>query len=207
MKTDYFHKIDSEEKAYWLGFILGDGCLHKNGSQLFLSLKESDSNQLLKFAKAIKWNDNLSYYDVHLAGYTKVHKAVRMIVNSKQLHVDLVALGVTPAKSLTVKWPKISKKYERHMLRGLFDADGSINTGSNHGYGIYVRFALTGTKNILSNAKRILKIDSKISQGHGNCWDIQKTGKASLAKVYDLLYRDATVWLDRKQEKFEELIK
>ena len=45
-----FDCIDTEEKAYWLGFIFADGSIRSNGSFIFeLSLKGSDINHLHKF--------------------------------------------------------------------------------------------------------------------------------------------------------------
>ena len=46
----YFRVIDSEEKAYWLGFLFADGCIRKNktGSQVVLKLSTKDENHLIK---------------------------------------------------------------------------------------------------------------------------------------------------------------
>ena len=55
----YFSTIDSEEKAYWLGFLFADGCVRKThtGSQVVLKLS-------IKDAQAIKVRcDNFSFYD------------------------------------------------------------------------------------------------------------------------------------------------
>lgn len=186
----YFHKIDSEEKAYWLGFILGDGCLYRNGYTVGINLKDSDDKHLLKFAKAIRWKGNLYYY--------KPQKTVLLGISSKEMHADLMNLGLTPAKSLTAKWPKVPKKYECHVLRGLFDADGCIQSYSK---GRYACFSLVGTKNILINAKRILKLSNKISPSH-TTWQICRRGTPAVYKIYKILYKDATVWLDRKHERF-----
>ena len=44
-----FEKIDSEEKAYWLGFLEADGCLHsgKGDYRIELGLKEEDYSTLI----------------------------------------------------------------------------------------------------------------------------------------------------------------
>lgn len=42
-KTDYFNVIDTEKKAYFLGFIYADGCIYKRqkGNSLEISLNIS----------------------------------------------------------------------------------------------------------------------------------------------------------------------
>ena len=46
-----FDSIDTEEKAYWLGFIFADGYISLKGNSFELSLKGSDSEHLDKFNK------------------------------------------------------------------------------------------------------------------------------------------------------------
>ena len=48
---DYFKVIDSEEKAYWLGFIYADGyvCANDTGSELGIELQVGDIEHLKKF--------------------------------------------------------------------------------------------------------------------------------------------------------------
>ena len=44
-----FDTIDTEEKAYWLGFMYADGYVQNNGNSVELSLKGSDVEHLEKF--------------------------------------------------------------------------------------------------------------------------------------------------------------
>ncbi len=54
VNDDYFSIIDTEEKAYWLGFIFADGYIsNKNGKRVGITLKSSDRDHIIKFAKAI----------------------------------------------------------------------------------------------------------------------------------------------------------
>ena len=54
----YFEKIDSPEKAYWLGFIAADGNIYKREGHLSLlsiSIKDTDIKLLQEFQKEL-WN-------------------------------------------------------------------------------------------------------------------------------------------------------
>ena len=195
LNHSYFHKIDTEQKAYWLGFILGDGCLWHNRPSIEIGLNIKDELHIDKFAKAIGWRNKKQY--------KADRNAVTMIISSREMYNDLVNLGLTSRKSFTATWPKIYKKYERHMLRGLFDADGTI---TNHSYWKdkpYASWALVGTKECLENAKRILSITNEITPDH-SIWRIKKNGTPGVFKIFTILYRGSTVWLDRKLEKFKE---
>ena len=197
MKSDYFHKINTEEKAYWLGFILGDGNLqHFTSYRVTIDLKKSDSVHLTKFAKALDLDRKVTYY----------RNAARMVVHNKQLYNDLLALGLTPNKSLTAKWPKIPKKHEIHMLRGLFDADGSIYNQEHYLGTVCSNFSIVGTKHILENVKRVLKLDNRI-RPLGNVWRVSRGGNPAVLKIYSKLYKKATVWLDRKRDRFIDYLK
>ena len=44
-----FESIDTEEKAYWLGFLYADGSISSTNNTIELSLKSSDINHLIKF--------------------------------------------------------------------------------------------------------------------------------------------------------------
>lgn len=47
-------------------------------------------------------------------------------IGNRVLYSDLVKIGLTPKKSLTMKLPRIPNKYLNFFLRGYFDGDGSI---------------------------------------------------------------------------------
>ena len=61
--SNFFEKIDSEAKAYWLGFLYADGYIHRNykngkikSMSLELSLKSEDRAHLENFLRDIRSN-------------------------------------------------------------------------------------------------------------------------------------------------------
>ena len=46
-----FDKIDTEEKAYWLGFLYADGSISSSSYQIELSLSSVDVNHIKKFKR------------------------------------------------------------------------------------------------------------------------------------------------------------
>ncbi len=56
---DIFNEIDTEEKAYWLGFLYADGCVMDN--HIFkLTLSDQDEDHLIKFCKFIGYEKEYS---------------------------------------------------------------------------------------------------------------------------------------------------
>lgn len=52
--THYFKNIDTEDKAYWAGFIAADGNVRKDYLKMRLELNIKDLGHLEKFKKAFK---------------------------------------------------------------------------------------------------------------------------------------------------------
>lgn len=56
-----FENIDTEEKAYWLGFLYADGCVGSKESKVELSLAEKDLRHMEKFRSFIGIENKISY--------------------------------------------------------------------------------------------------------------------------------------------------
>lgn len=152
---NFFKSIDTPEQAYWLGFIAGDGCIKEKRGEYFsliFTLHLSDKSHLQKFKKCIQYTGKVLEYKY---GDTK---AARLDIASDNLCLDLINLGITPNKSLTITDQVIPKYFQRHFIRGLFDADGSLwfcerkerKTGWKSGWDI------AGTKSLVFGVQKIL---------------------------------------------------
>ena len=55
VNDDYFEIIDTEEKAYWLGFLYADGCVARKGNYYTIKIDQAlyDYEHVLKFKEAI----------------------------------------------------------------------------------------------------------------------------------------------------------
>ena len=52
--SDVFEKIDTEEKAYWLGFLYADGYINEKRKFVDIGLKRSDRGHLEKFRQFLE---------------------------------------------------------------------------------------------------------------------------------------------------------
>ena len=56
-----FEKIDTEDKAYWLGFLYADGSVGSKENKIELGLAEQDLHHIEKFRDFIGINNKISY--------------------------------------------------------------------------------------------------------------------------------------------------
>lgn len=218
----YFETIDSEHKAYWLGFVAADGCvlepttciskrtgkrIKKENGALQIALQERDKNHLSKFQQDI--------LDYHPLIYSPTRKAYGLKLCSNKICADLKKYGILPRKSLIFKFPYMLEEnpYFRDFIRGYFDGDGSISFSKHNGKITIgtINSSLIGTENLLNGIKKHIKthenIKSNIIDLNPNiyqevtkvlCFPNIKTNK----KFLDFIYKNATIYLDRKYDRY-----
>jgi len=97
LNESYFEMIDTEDKAYWLGFILADG--HVSDECLTIGLAEKDIKPLKKFLTCIKSDSPIKFYKSTLS--------VKINLYSLTLVQSLRKLGLERNKSKTAIFPDI----------------------------------------------------------------------------------------------------
>lgn len=218
--SDYFSEIDSEEKAYWLGFIFADGYFviargNKEIKQkLGIALSEVDKGHLEKFKKNIESTNPIHTYEV-TSGYNTDSKYCRIIIDDDKLVSDLMNLGIETHKSGSSNIPNIdkikNKNYIKAFIRGIFDGDGNIRKNSVKNGG-YFKIGFNGTKEILDFIKFHLPIEynKKYYQRHpdrdNNNYDIDLGDMKSIYEVLNYLYKDSNIHLDRKYDRYKEFM-
>jgi len=182
----YFSCIDTEDKAYFLGLLIADGCVYKTTVCLSLT-DEHPIQEILKYADA-----DLNLLDTrpnHDGGKTQY----RVRFNSIQMAQDLLQLGVTPHKSFSVAYPQIHKDLERHLIRGLWDGDGHVS--KSQAYLVGSEQCMTGVKNALNQHGLITA--NKISPNH-SCFRLRLLKSRPETLLW--IYSNCTVYLPRKHD-------
>jgi hypothetical protein len=204
-----FEIIDTEEKAYWLGFLYADGNVYirneKNRmvNRLELSLAEKDVEHLKKYIKFLNG-------DISMLKYRSNVKAYRVSFGSKKVCEDLIKLGCIPNKSLTLKFPnesQVPKTLIRHFIRGYFDGDGCISHLKNNQNSFSI--SLLGTFEFLTSilseyklSKTLIRKDKRIIT---NTFILNFKRTEGLEFLYKL-YNNSNIFLDRKKEKFFNIL-
>lgn len=130
LNTGFFNEINTHVKAYWLGFVLADGHVTKDGSTLVTELQARDRGHLEAFARDVSFTGPLRD-TVHRRvrnGRLEVHRAVRLDLCSREMTSALSSAGWDEFKKegglRIVK--SIPERLLLSLLRGLFDGDGSL---------------------------------------------------------------------------------
>lgn len=134
---NFFEKIDTEEKAYWLGFIYADGYVQRNkdkrNSELGIELQIGDIEHLKKFNKSINGNVEVKIKERfdYRYGHSNTHCVIRLY--KSKIVDDLIKLGVVPNKSHIITFPQLNKDMVLPFIRGFFDGDGCIQLNKQRG--------------------------------------------------------------------------
>jgi hypothetical protein len=193
-----FDTIDTEEAAYWLGFIAADGSVKREGV-LRIGLAECDRGHLLKFTQWIS-PDRPIYEMVNNHGKPTVH----IEIGSTHLCNALAIHGLTPRKTYTLKHlPDLLPDMMLHFLRGYFDGDGYINTTRYMiGIGSYNKEFVEEIQDFLiqeTGVKRVTLIRS-------GTWRYNKSGKREISTILSYMYKTARVYLDRKYKLAQNIL-
>lgn len=211
----FFDIIDTEDKAYMLGFLYADGnnYVKNNNYEISIKLQAQDKLILEKFKTLISPQSNLKI----IIDKKTLNSHYLLKINSKILSHQLSELGCVPNKSLILTFPEliINSELKKHFIRGYFDGDGSLynkkptKTGYiNYGFSItstnqfclYIKQYLKNILNIHCSIKLSCPLKNKITT------TISVGGNLQVIKLLNWLYKDSNIHMERKHKKYLELI-
>lgn len=210
----YFDVIDNEHKAYWLGLLLADGFLSNSGhatESFGISLSIKDKYILEEFVKDLESTYTVKEY----IGKSKFENSctdfayAKLLIKSKQIFNKLIEYGFTIKKSYDGVVPEehIPDNLKIHFIRGYFDGNGGLSIGS--GSHLYT-LDFTGTKEIITwilkyFGKENLKLQERHPDRNNNNVSIKISGDKQIYSIMNQIYKDATIYLNRKYERYLKL--
>lgn len=200
INENYFENIDSQDKAYFLGFIGADGCLYETkymGKQniLRISIQKQDI-KILDILKQLLETEEIS---------------------SNKIFNDIKNTGLSTKKTYGNTITNISDDLMPALIRGYFDGDGTI---SNHRDVSKTNISIVGYESNLQKIKKFLDqcyIYGSISECNSKKYSIAEDGskfciynltnKTSRYCFLKLIYEDSqNIFLDRKYNKSKQYI-
>ena len=210
IQEDFFDKIDTQEKAYILGLLYADGWNQTDRNVVGIGLKESDKEILDKITSLIQPTKPLGYYKKNKLkrGFENSQNEYRLVIANKRISERLVELGCGKAKTHNLTFPteeQVPSCLIRHFVRGYFDGDGSVSGDKQK------QLSFVGTIDFLLPLQQILieelgfsktKLDQRHKERDNEIRSLRYCGINQCITFRDWLYKDATIYLERKYDIF-----
>lgn len=189
----FFDKIDTEEKAYFLGILYADGANSPERNSISLTLQEKDKAILEKLNNLLQPTKPLQYIR-----FKNGKNQYRVAIVSKHIGQKISDFGCTKAKSFTLTFPEwLDKKLVSHFVRGYWDGDGWIGKKA---------MSVVSTENFCNSLAKIIKTELNINSYIRARHPERKTttrmldisGRLKCIKLTDWMYTNSTIYLERK---------
>lgn len=207
VNDEFFDKIDSEEKAYILGFLVADGCVKEE-------VRKTKSSWRIAFCNSIDDAEAIDLIHARICPEAKIvipknlynrRKKPQYILQwtSEHMAKTLNSYNITPRKTYdkNFKLPDdlLTDELWWHFIRGFFDGDGHVGD-------CVVEFVFTAEPFMNQVLKwfehfnyRIYHIDGKTT----DYWKVSiPTDKKLKSCIYHYLYDGASCYLTRKHDVF-----
>ena len=208
---NYFDKIDTKDKSYWLGWLYSDGCNYPPTGTFSIKLQEDDIDILYTLYQYISKDTPKISKIKKEKGKNQVAITFTSCYTSKKLE----ELGVVQAKTFKLKFPteeQVPKHLQSHFIRGYFDGDGCLKNymQNNDKFPSYY-FVISGKFEFLEKLQQILIENCNIGKTklvkNKSIFNLNYGGNRQIEKICSWLYQDCdNLYLKRKKQEYENLI-
>ena len=216
LNENYFETIDTREKAYFLGLLTADGCIHKSipkkrHKRISLILKEEDKYIINALAEAIEFNGNIRINTIRKGKYAG-HKYACILFTSDKMAADLAKYGVVNNKSIIKhSYPNIPNEFDYDYIRGYFDGNGSafISNEKHWRNGTItpvIHFRFFGQPEFLATIKDKLNLKGTLTKSKRSfiySLNYKRIIQANL--FFNKIYTDTNLYLKRKYDVFKNV--
>ncbi len=209
INESYFESINTEKKAYFLGLLYADGNNLEKVGRVRIGLLATDQQILKELSKDIYFGQE------RIQRFPKSKHLAYVVICNKKISQDLSKYGCVNKKTFLLKYPQIDQKLIKHFIRGYFDGDGclSCTIQKRDNYKKFY-FDLLSTYELLKRVQDLLKKELGINSAlkkrwpkrNNNNWTLRINGNNQILKLCGWMYDDSNVYLNRKYNKYLELV-
>jgi hypothetical protein len=193
-----FFKTWSPDMAYRLGYWFADGNMYSQWScksyVVSIGSKDVEHLEVLRGIIGVGKLTRITGSDVF-----------KLVICRKEMYDDLLRLGGTERKSLTLAWPEVPVEYLAHFVRGYIDGDGSL-TWHTPGNSVHPLISVVGTRAFLTGMAAATQEATGIpmpvchfEKGSSNTWTVKWYGIRAKCLAIWLYQSNAGLGLARKQ--------
>ena len=205
LNEEFFDVIETEDQAYWLGFLLADARVSRTGAGNWVcrtNLAAVDKHHLYRLAKSVGSDAPVKPGHDGESAY--------LDLCSVKFCQRLVSLECGPDKTSKHGTPLVPESLKHHFYRGFFDGDGSMfEMPTIKAW----RFDVLGSPKFIAEFQNWLMPRAKVSKAKiltpknsPPSRSLRYTGGPQIERICRVLYQDATLYLPRKYERFQQLL-
>lgn len=213
VNEDFFRVIDTEEKAYVLGFICADG--HVERDRLCIGVATKDRDILEKIRIALQSNHpikEMQKTNPYKKSPRRILTLAHLMIGSVTLVKPLIDMGLVGNKTYTLNrdiLKYVPKYLMRDFLRGYFDGDGSVFFGRKYNSGYKYNINVCGNRDFLLNSFQVYfpspnKLYKDLYSKQCYVWKISKRDRVRDFMYY--LYNNSSISLLRKYTEFRKIM-
>lgn len=213
VNENFFKCINTEEKAYILGFICADGHIAKDRLVITVAIKDKDI--LEKIRTALQSNHpikEVTSTNPYNKTDRKVLTLVELMIGSVELVKPLFDMGLTTNKTYTLNGDilkYIPKYLIRDFLRGYFDGDGNVFFGRRYASGYKYNINICGNEDFLLKSFQIYfpsnnQLYKDLYSKQCYVWKLSQKDKVKDFMYY--LYYNSSIFLQRKYNEFRKIM-
>src|SRR3972149_7004875 len=196
-----FFQSWSPEMAYTLGLVAADGNICHSGRAHTLHLASDDKDIIEKIKRVMIYEG-----PIHQKTRDNGKISYSLRICDQVIFKDLQDLRITERKSQTLKPSNVPHKFLNHYLRGYFDGDGSVYATKKSKLTSVWYTASPAMASFLFRC-----IYRVCPQFKGKVYKLPKRnnfyyqislGKRDSKLIFRFLYKNATIYMERKYRKF-----
>lgn len=204
-----FELIETEEDAYWLGILYTDGWIRSDCNKIGLGSVDLDLiGKWKNYTKTensiqIKTKNKIIGCPLPEGRICRTAKDFYTLeFSSKKTKENLIKLGCMPKKSKILQCPteeQVPNKLLWHFFRGCVDGNGWVRYNTRYTIG------LVGTQHfleVLLTRLKILHYGTFRKKTNSEIWEFQINNKALVEKIFENMYSNATVYMNRKYNAY-----
>lgn len=198
----------TEEAAYWIGFLMSDGCVTSKRNMLRLGLSSQDLGHLEKFKYFLGSGHKISHGKEYRLKGGETRHLVLLCITSAKITNRLAEFGVVDQKTFSAK--VIGLENNRHFWRGVIDGDGCVYWRRRGDTTVELAgLRLAGSIDLMSQFRSYVQTvvpKCKVSvRPQVNIWSYSM-GCGPATTVIDNLYSGSITHLDRKKKIADDVI-
>lgn len=203
----FFEVIDTQEKAYVMGWFYSDGSNSLSPNIAKIDVAEDSVDILVKIKDVLGSNARIVAMKNSANSYAGENAQMlhRLGIYNKRVSKQIAALGICGNMTYTRTWPEwLTEELEPHFIRGLIDGDGCISVSKKNGFAI----SYWGTEMMCDGLSRVL---TKIGVEHSHRTDknghnyVRITKQTECVKFADYIYEESTIYLARKFDNYKRM--